>query len=151
MRLHQLLVRFRIHTLPLREHHLEPSRCHTEQQHTRLRADILEGVRGLARDEDKGAGWYALHTFAKLEVELAAHDVSKLGFHSVQMRGRPAARGDGLAKQAECSPLFARLSPAVRSCPPLCLAARRSGARCRATRLMAPLPQQPQPDRSTIA
>ncbi len=86
---HQLLVRVGIDTLPLREHLFEPTGRHTEQQYTGLRPDVLERVRSVARNEDEGPGGRAHNAFAQFEVELTAHNVTKLSFHSVQVRRGP--------------------------------------------------------------
>jgi hypothetical protein len=101
VRCHQLLVRIGIHTLPLREHHFEPTGRDTEQQYTGLRPDVLERVRSNARNEDKGSGGRAHNAFAQFEVELTAHNVTKLGFHFVQVRRGTALGCDGLTKEAE--------------------------------------------------
>ena len=103
---HQLLVRVGIDALPLREHLFEPTGRHTDQQYTGLRPDVLERVRSIGRNEDKGPGGRAHNTFAQLEVELAAHNVKKLSFHSVQVRRRAALGCDGLTKDAEHTPSF---------------------------------------------
>ncbi len=86
---YQLLVRVGIDTLPLREHLFEPTGRHTEQQYTGLRPDVLERVRSVARNEEKGPGGRAHNAFAQFEVELTAHNVTKLSFHSVQVRRGP--------------------------------------------------------------
>jgi len=103
---HQLLVRIGIHTLPLREHLFETTGRHTEQQYTGLRPDVVERVRSIARNEDKGPGGCAHNAFAQFEVELTAHNVTKLSFHSVQVRRGAALGCDGLAKEAEHAPSF---------------------------------------------
>ena len=79
---HQLLVRIGIDTLPLREHLFEPAGRHTEQQYTGLRPDVLERVRSVARNEEKGPGGRAHNAFAQFEVELTAHNVTQLRFHA---------------------------------------------------------------------
>ena len=103
---HQLLVRVGIDTLPLREHLFEPTGRHTEQQYTGLRPDVLERVRSVARNEDKGPSGRAHNAFAQFEVELTAHNVTKLSLHSVQVRRGAALGCDGLTKKAELPPSF---------------------------------------------
>src|SRR5215813_8259183 len=98
---HKILVRFGIDTLPFRKHHLESSGRHTKQQHTGFCPNVLECVWGHARNVDKGPGGSVHNTFAQFEVELTAHNVTELNFHSVQVRRRAALRRDGLAKDAE--------------------------------------------------
>src|SRR5450755_1373183 len=101
---HKILVRLRIDTLPFRKHLLEPAGCHTEQQYTGLRPDVLERVGGPGRNEDKGPGGRAHNTFAHFEVELTAHNATEFNFHSVQVRRRAALRRDSLAKDADHAP-----------------------------------------------
>lgn len=86
---HQLLARVGIGTLPLREHLFEPTGRDTEQQYTGLGPDVVERVRSVARNEEKGPSGRAHNAFAQFEVELTAHDVTKLNFHSVQVRRGP--------------------------------------------------------------
>jgi hypothetical protein len=61
----------------------------------------LEGVWSVTRNEYKRPRWRAHNTFAELDIELTAHNVTKLGFHSMLMRRRTALRRDGLTKNAE--------------------------------------------------
>src|SRR6266566_3913558 len=101
---HEFLVRLGIDTLPFRKHFLEPAGRHAEQQHTGFRSDVLKRVWSLARDEDKGPSGRAHNTLAQFEVELTAHNVTELSFHSVQVCRRAALGRDGLPKDAEHTP-----------------------------------------------
>lgn len=113
---HQLLERVGINTLPIREQLFEPTGRHTEQQYTGLGPDVLERVRSTVRDEDKGARGRAYNTFAQFEVKLTAHNITKLSFHSVQVRRRAALSCNGLTKDAQHTPSLISRRQKFRNC-----------------------------------
>src|SRR5215471_1663051 len=100
---HERAVCLRIHTLPFLEHLLKPPWCHADQQHARLRPDVLEGVRGPARDEHHGLRGRAHDAVTEFDLELPAHDVEELVLGLVNVGGRPALGCDGLTKHTQCS------------------------------------------------
>jgi len=100
---HERPFRPQIHTLPFREHLLQSSRRHADQQHAGLRPDVLEGMRGPARNKDNRPCGHAYDAVAEFEFKLPTHNVEELVLRSVDVCWWAALRRNGLAKQAERS------------------------------------------------
>src|SRR4051812_18525833 len=99
--LHEGPIRLCVYALSICKALLEPSRGHTDQYHPGLDADALKCVGRSFRYEHEGVGRGARDAVANLQLELTLDDVEEFVLATMNVKGRPALRCDGLAKHAE--------------------------------------------------